>query len=154
MDSVSTRCCRIRVRAGARSLKLRKERDLERVRGLLDVSGGSLIAMYIFLLLLLAAGIVAGFMGHWWGRGWIWAALGLLVAITVAMSVLASPYYDQLRKEAGLPYRGMKKQDPLPQPVSAEALANMLSSARPLLITAIGVGGLLVILWLMMLKPF
>ena len=33
--------------------------------------------MYVGLLVLLAAGIVAGFMGDHWGRVWIWAALAI-----------------------------------------------------------------------------
>ena len=37
------------------ALKLRKERDLERVKALLEVSSSSVIVMYVSLLLLLAA---------------------------------------------------------------------------------------------------
>ena len=49
--------------SAAVSLKLRGERDLERVRALLQPSGLSLYASYPSLLLLLVTGIVAGFMG-------------------------------------------------------------------------------------------
>ena len=50
---------------------LRRERNLERLRALLDLSSGSFNVMYLSLLVLLAAGIVAGFMQKWWGQGWI-----------------------------------------------------------------------------------
>ena len=136
------------------SLRLRKERNLERVRALLDLSSYTFNTMYSFFGLLMLSGIVAGFMKHWWGKGWIWAALGLLVAMTAAMYALASPYYSRLRKTAGLPYfQGMRGRPAEPSG-SQEDLARLLASSRPLLIAGIGVVGLVVILWLMMFKPF
>jgi ABC-type Co2+ transport system permease subunit len=62
---------------------LRRERRPERLRALLDLSSSTLSVFYLSLLVLLAAGIVAGFMGHWWGQGWIWLSLGVLVAMVV-----------------------------------------------------------------------
>ena len=49
----------------AMALRLRRERDPERVRALLELSNSTLGVMYASLLVLLVAGIVAGFMGHW-----------------------------------------------------------------------------------------
>jgi hypothetical protein len=136
------------------ALRLRGERDVERVRALLDLSSASLGAMYGSLLLLLAAGIVAGFLGHWWGRAWIWTALGLLVLLIVAMYALASTYYTKVREAAGLQTYQQKKKGIEPRPPSLEELAAILDSSRALLILAVGVVGLLLILWLMVLKPF
>lgn len=68
--------------------------------------------------------------------------------------VLASPFYSQLRKDAGLPYFEVMKQRPPAQPVSAEELVKLLASSRPILVAVIGVGALVTILWLMVLKPF
>ena len=136
------------------SLKLRRERDLERVRALLDISGVSLIVMYALLLLMLVAGITAGFMGHWWGRGWIWAALALLVVMAIVMSWLGTEYYDRVRKAVGLPGIHSGRKNMPPELASAEELDKLLSSPHPFILTAVGAGGLLVILRLMMLKPF
>ena len=83
----------------------------------------------------------------------MWTSLGLLVTLAVAMSVLGTSYYANIRRAVGLPFYGIKA-DPLPEPVSTEALDTMLTSWRPWLLIAIGVGGLLIILWLIMLKPF
>ena len=141
--------------SAAIALKLRGERDLERVRALLDLSAASVGALYASLLVLLAGGIVAGFVRHWWGQGWIWTALGVLVALIVAMYALASTYYNRVREAAGIQtYEQRKKGIEPGPPASPQELEAILRSARPLVIAGIGFAGLLVILWLMVLKPF
>ena len=139
--------------SAAVGLRLRGERDLERVRALLDLSGGALGVTYLALLVLLAAGIAAAFIGGLWGKGWIWAALALLVALLVFMYVRATPYYSALRRAAGLPYFAKNRAHDA-EPVDAAALASLLTSRRPVEVAALGYVGLVVILWLMFLKPF
>ncbi len=134
--------------------RLRRERDPEKIRTLLDLSSGSLSVMYFALLLLLSAGIVAGFLGNSWGHGWIWVALAVLILVVVLMSLLGSFYYAKVRKAVGLPYLENYKPQPASPPASAEELAALLNSARPLWIVALGIGGLLVLLGLMIFKPF
>jgi hypothetical protein len=136
------------------SVRLRSEREPERVRALLDLSSGSLTIAYIGLLLLVVAGVVAGFAGSWLGRLWIWAALVLLVLIAVAMYPLGSQYYAKVRHAVGLRTYQDKKDDPDPVPSSPAELDALLTSNRPGLLAAIGGIGLLVILWLMVFKPF
>ena len=136
------------------AMRLRTEREPERVRALLDLSSGSLTLSYIGLLLLLAAGIAAGFGGGWWGRLWIWSSLGLLVVITVAMYPLGSQYYAKVRHAVGMRTYQDKKNEPDPVPGSPAELDALLTSNRPDLLAAIGGVGLLVIIWLMVFKPF
>ncbi len=136
------------------AMRLRTEREPERIRALLDLSTGSLTLAYVGLLLLLAAGVAAGFGGSWWGQLWIWSSLVLLVVIAVAMYPLGSQYYARVRHAVGLRTYQDKKGDPDPVPASAADLDTLLTSSRPTLLAAIGGGGLLVILWLMVLKPF
>lgn len=133
---------------------LRRERNPERIRALLDLSVWSYIGMYAGLLLLLITGIVAGFMSNAWGRGWIWASIVLLVVMFAAMGILGSNYYGKVRNAVGLqPYR--RTDQVTLGPVAGEAeLAALLNTNRAWILTAIGLGGLLVILWLMMFKPF
>ncbi len=133
---------------------LRRERDLERVRALLTLSGGSYGVMYLSLLVLLVTGIVTGFLGRWWGQAWIWVALGLLIAIIVAMFVLGSRTYGAARKAAGLPYYEGGKTNPPLETASAEEMDAILNAGQPVLLTVIGAGGLAIIAWLMMFKPF
>jgi hypothetical protein len=148
--------------SAAVALSLRRERDPEKVRALLDLSSFSLAGFYMSILVLLAGGITAGFLGHWWGQGWIWAALGVLLLMMFAMYGLASPYYRRVREAVGLPTSGRAARQPgaetaspsASQPIGTLELDPLLRSPRPIAITAVGLVGLLVILWLMVYKPF
>jgi hypothetical protein len=142
----------------AMALSLRRERDPERIKALLDLSRVTIGLAYISLLVLLTGGIVSGFLGHWWSQAWIWTALALLIVLIVVMGWLGTGYYDQVRIAVGTqPTLGSRRKAWLrdqPPPASASELSALLTSSRPLLLTWMGVIGLAVILWLMVLKPF
>lgn len=129
------------------TFRLRRERDPSRVNALLELSGSSLTLFFYGLLVLVVAGVVAGFLGKWWDEGWIWTALGVLVGISVAMSVLARPYYKRVRLVAEAMASGSEA-------VTEDQFVSILRSPLPLVIAAIGFAGLPVLLWLMMFKPF
>jgi len=134
------------------SFRLRAERDPTRVLALLDLSASTIGPMYGTLGLLLLAGIAAGIMGNWFSKGWIWVALGVFIVITVLMYVVATTYYVGIRRALGQVRAGSK--EPAPQPLPTDQLLALLDSRRPDAIAAIGVVGLVVILWLMEFKPF
>lgn len=138
------------------SFRLRTERNIEAIRGMLSlyVSPGAFGIMYGSLLLLLGAGIWAGFQGDWWSWGWIWLALGLLIAIAVAMGIIGTRYYSQVRKAVGMPYMDGNKQMPAEPPLSEKEIDDLLSKSPAVQIAVIGMGGIALILWLMVLKPF
>jgi hypothetical protein len=125
--------------------------DAIRVRTLVDVSGYSLGTMYVGLLLLLVGGIWAGIYGGHFSRGWIWAALVLLVVVIVAMYAMASRFYGQVRNAVGLPSMTDKAPAGSAPP---EVLDALLTNRRPEALLGIGAVGLLLILWLMVVKPF
>jgi hypothetical protein len=136
------------------ALTLRRERRLERLQTLLDFSGSAYSLMYGGLLLLLISGIVNGFIGHWWGFGWIWLSIILLVALIVIMVFFGSRYFTRVRQVSGAKYmQGRNIQPPL-EPASAEQIEAALKSGRPVELAAIGFAGLLIIAWLMIFKPF
>ncbi len=136
------------------AFQLKGERNPDRIRALLDLSLWSYIGMYVGVLVLLITGIIAGFMSNAWGRGWIWASIVFLVVIFVAMGVMGSTYYGKVRAAVGLqPYK-RTDQVPLGNVAGEAELVALLNSNRPWILTAIGLGGLLIILWLMMFKPF
>jgi len=110
--------------------------------------------MYVGLLILLVAGITATFMAGLWGRGWIWAALALLVAMIAFMWVRASRYYGEIRRAAGLAYYILGKGSGSPTAPNTGELARLLTSSRPRELAAVGAIGLLAILWRMVMKPF
>ena len=132
------------------AFSMRARRQPEQVTLLLDLSRLSSSAMYVSLVVLILAGIGAGVMGGWFGQLWIWAAIGVLVAVLVAMFALASPYYARVRMAVGQAPFG---RGPAPEPVSAAELAALLDSRRPEVITVVGTIGLAALLWLMIFKP-
>jgi len=107
--------------------------------------------MYVALLVLLVAGIAAGFIGAHWGRLWIWASIAVLVAVLVVMWAVASPYYGQLRKTLGLQDGADSS---TADPISDDELAMRLRSMRPMWLAAVGLVGLATLFWLMFAKPF
>jgi hypothetical protein len=135
---------------------LPRQREVERVRVLLDLSRGVAMVANVSLLALLAAGITAGFMGNWWGRGWIWASLGLFLLIGATMTPLGSRPLNRMRQlvDAGNPSRSETISHSSLDTSAAKQLAVMLDASHPWLLTVIGGGGLVLILWLMMFKPF
>ena len=134
------------------AFRIRATRDPVQIRTLLDVSSLAIGVMYIGLLLLLIGGIAAGIAGERFDEGWIWAALVILIVIIVAMYAMATPFYGQLRVAAGA---RAKDSNVDPNPVVSQSDIDALAgSNRPAVLLAIGAIGFLVILWLMVLKPF
>ncbi len=135
------------------SMRLRQERDPVRVAALLDLSGASLGMMYAGIVVLLIGGVWAAFAGNWWGHAWLWISIGLLIVIMVAMYPLGTQYYGRVRNAVGVrKYNDAKDAQP-PTPATPAELAALLSSPRPFQLAAVGGVGLLLILWLMVVKP-
>jgi MFS family permease len=132
----------------------RRERDRGRLGALLDLSGWSLGVAGIGLLVLLIAGIVAGIVLGSFGRLWIWVSLVLLVVIGGLMTPVGGSYLRGMRAALGQPGRGAKPGDPPPVPASDQELAALQASSQPQVLLALGAGGFVVILFLMMFRPF
>jgi hypothetical protein len=129
------------------SFKVRSERDRTRIETLLQVSGSSVALMYAGLLVLLIGGVIAGFAGRWWSFGWIWAAIGLLLMISIVMMAVSSPYYRRIKEAVKLRPSGVPR-------VSDEELDELLHARAPMISAWLGVGTLATIIWLMVWKPF
>jgi len=138
----------------AMTLLLKRQRDFDHMRALLDLSRHSGPSLGVALLVLLGSGIAAGFTGHWWGEGWIWTSLAILVGTTTVMGWSSRAHYHRLRKVLGMPYfEGNKARSALP-PASEEEVSAVQATLRPGLLAAAGFGGIALIAWLMMYKPF
>jgi amino acid transporter len=135
------------------SIKLRGERDPARVIALLDLSKFSLPISDVAILVLLASGIASGFVGGYWGHLWIWVSIGVLVFLFIFMSLRGVQHHDAIRHALGTAGFYDKKDTPIPE-ADPVALAAALDSPRALELAAVGGIGLLVLLWLMVLKPF
>ncbi|HUV27378.1 MAG TPA: hypothetical protein VMW34_08425 [Anaerolineales bacterium] len=136
------------------SFRLKKEEDVERIKTMLDISGSMWIAMILSLLVAGIAGIVLGFMLSWWSQWWIWVSIVLLVVITIWMFQVGQSTYHQLRKTLGMPYQAGGKEMPAQEPAPIEESYALIARTRPGLMLLGGYGGFVVVIWLMMFKPF
>jgi uncharacterized membrane protein len=126
--------------------RLRKERDREKIRQLIQFSGSTIRFFYISLLVLVIGGVGAGLQAHWFKQKWIWEAIVVLVVVTVLMFVVARPFYRRVTEATELRPSGVPR-------VSDEDLALRLKSPIPVVVALLGFGGLAAILWLMIFKP-
>jgi hypothetical protein len=127
--------------------RVRAERDPAVVASILRTGQQSLGPMYGGLLLLIVGGLGAAAGANLWGKPWIIASIIVFVGVLVAMWAVASPYYMGLRK-------ALEERDAAGRPtIEPEALAQQLDSRRPDILAAVGTVGLVVLVWLMVLKP-
>ena len=132
---------------------VKREEDPQRLRALLDLSraaiGPAVSALSVIGLL---GGILAGFMGNWWGQLWIWISLVLLLVVAFAMTPLMAARLNAIRAAAG---QANPRQKDAPPPVeNLEELRRLQAAWNPLPIAVVGIGSFLVILYLMIEKPF
>lgn len=136
------------------AFRLKREKDLTRIQAMFDMSGQMWLVMILSLLLILVVGVVITFMGDWWSRGWVWASLVLTLGITIWMFVLGQGTYHPMRRAFGLSYMHRGQEMPAEQPVSEAQRAELIARTRPWEMLAVAYGGFVVVLWLMMFKPF
>lgn len=134
---------------------LKRERNPDRIQGLLELRDRSSGWWGIPMVVLLLSGIVMGIMGRRWGEFWMWASLGIFVVIMFVMSGFGRTYLD--RAWHALDPTGhkppMKKYDRAGTPASSDELLGFLRTGRPVFLSLIGVVGLALIVWLMMFQP-
>jgi uncharacterized membrane protein len=129
------------------ALRVRKERDRVRIATVLQLSGSSLMGMYVSLAWLITFGVVAGIQGDFWNDGWFWISIGLLVLAVGEMSAVGRPYYERLKEAVEVRPSGVPRR-------SDEELEEILSSPVALWNAVFGAAVLLAITWLMIFKPF
>ena len=129
------------------ALRVRKERDRARIATLLQFSGSSVMGMYVSLGWLIVFGVVAGVQGGYWNDGWFWIAIGLLVVAVGEMSAVARPYYQRVKEAVEVRPSGVPRR-------SDEELEEILNARVAIWNAVFGAAVLLVIVWLMVFKPF
>jgi hypothetical protein len=143
--------------SGLLGLRMRRERDRTRIATMAELSGSFIGLGWLALVVLAAAGILAGIVGGWWTNGslWIWASVVVFIVVVGLMTPVATAYMARVRAAVGLPGRDARGRTiPPNEPVSDEELARIVASDAPLRAAAIGGLGIGVLTWLMMLKPF
>ena len=125
--------------------QIRPLRDPMAIGGYLTLSQQAVRTMYIGLLLLVIGGAAAATESGQWSRPYIWGSVIVLLVVVFAMYGIGTRYYARLRTMLGA-----SEGSP---PISQEALAAYLDSRVPDTLSGIGALGLLILLWLMVMKP-
>ena len=134
------------------ALRVRDERDPERLRAILDLSRAAIAPWVSSLAAIgLLAGIVAGFMGNWWDQLWIWISLALLLIVAFAMTPFMAIRLNAIRAAAGQPNPSRRD---VPAVEDLEELRRLQAAWNPLPLAVVSIASFLVILWLMLVKPF
>jgi len=103
----------------------------------------------ITYLLIIVTGAVAGFMSVWWKQGWMWTALGVMILIWIVMVRFGGNYLNTVD---AITQQALKNKD---DKSAIEKFSRDLKSRRePEIMTVTSIIGMLIILWLMMFKPF
>ena len=134
--------------------RVRVEKDRARLTALLDLSSSSLNLMFAGLGVSALSGIVAAVVGGHFSQLWPWASIGILVVVVLAMTPLAAIPLNAVRRALGQPNSGDRKKGIVPETQSDGEIAVLRARLRPELTAAIGLAGLVVLVWLMQTKPF
>ena len=127
--------------------RIRRERDRMRILELVSLSGETTLPMYIALGAIFLSGAFAAFRFSRWGDWWLWIAIVVLLITVALMTMIAKPYFERVKAACAMRPSGVPR-------VSDEELGEILGGRTPLAIAWIGIGGFLVVLYLMIAKPF
>lgn len=136
------------------AFRVRAESDRVRLGALLDLSASSLGVTFIALAVALVAGIAAAIVGGHFAKFWPWAAIIVLLVVGGSMTPIATYPLSAVRRALGQPNRDDTKKGIVPEPLTDPEIAALRARVRPVLVTAIGLGGLVILIWLMQEKPF
>ena len=126
--------------------RIRRERDREKILSFITLSGETGRPMYLSLVAIVLSGSYLGWRLSSFQHWWIWTAVAVLVLTTVLMIVVAKPYFDRIKTACAMRPSGVPRK-------SDEELIGLLTSAHAHVVSAIGVLGLVGILYLMVFQP-
>lgn len=106
----------------------------------------------LLIATVVGSGLILGFVGGWWRQWWMWLALALLLAIWGAMYRWGGGFFSLVQ---GAAERAVEERRSGSGSTAAmEAYRATRLGWQPVGMMALGIGGLAVILWLMIFKPF
>ncbi len=132
------------------AFRIRSQREPRAIAAAMEASSMAIGPMYLGMLLLIIGGLGAAAGANLWFEPWIIASAVVFVLVIGAMYGMATPYYIRVRQAVGAPVRGEPGGEPTASP---EELAALLDTRRPEALLVTGGLGLVILLWLMVLKP-
>jgi hypothetical protein len=136
------------------AFRIRQETDFDRIRALLDLSAATMRWMAVSFLTMALTGITLPFLVHIWDRAYIWLSIALMLGVLIYMGVFNETHYKELRRMVGLPYMKGPREYPAEPPCTQEEVEAHIKSTNLLPLAAAGFGVPIIVLWLMLFKPF
>lgn len=140
--------------SAAMAFQLRKEKSIERIRAMLDLSGTTVMLLMVSFLVMGITGLTMVFIIKIWNQGWVWVSVVLTVYVFFHMALRNEKTYYLLRKLVGLPYRRKNKEFPAEPPASEEEILAHIRKISVYELLFVGFGIPAFVLWLMVFKPF
>lgn len=140
--------------SAAMAFQIRKETNIERIRAMLDLSGTTIMLMFISFLVMGLSGLTLPFLFHFWNTGWVWLSIVLMLVVFFWMVFMNERSYKKLRKLVGLPYMIGNKNFPAEPPANQEEIQAHIRSINVTQIVIIGFIVPAFVAWLMTFKPF
>jgi hypothetical protein len=138
----------------AMAFQLRRETDFARIRALLDLSMSTMAVMFISFLLMGISGLIMPFILKIWNQGWVWASIVLMIIVFLYMVLMNDRRYKHLRRMVGMPYMIRGDRFPAEQPVSLKEVEAHIRNLPVNDLVLIGYVIPMIVLWLMVFKPF
>lgn len=126
------------------AFRVRREADPRIVATILAMSKSAVTLLYLGFGLLAIGGFGAAWQTGALLAPWAIASYAVLVVVIVVMTAIATPYYGRVRQLVGAGTGDA---------MDTAAMHAALDSRRPELLAIVGTSGLLVLLWLMVVRP-
>jgi hypothetical protein len=134
--------------------RLRQEDDPERIAALLSLARLASRWSILPLLIIVLSGATLGFIGRWWGYTWIWLALGLLVLLASLGFTISRAYGERIRANLRVEFGNPSITTRFDPSLKTDQIKSILASGHPTWLALISAAGLMLLLWLMIFKPF
>jgi hypothetical protein len=109
----------------------------------------------VLTVAIVVTGLIGGIVIPYWRQWWMWLSLVLLLAITWAMRRYGGGYFGLMETPTMEVLEAAKSGgDPAGLALKRGAYHAARLRPHPFIVTVVGLGGLAVILWLMVFKPF
>ena len=138
----------------AMAFQIRKETDITRIRALLDLSFSTIIVAFSAFLVMGLTGLIMPFILKIWNKGWIWASIVLMVIVFLQMVFMNEKRYKHLRRMVGLPYMIRGDRFPAEEPASQAEVEAYIKKLQVTDLVIVGYVIPMIVLWLMVFKPF
>lgn len=138
----------------AMTFQLHRETDFARIRALLDLSMSTMVVMFIAFMVMGISGLIMPFILKIWNKGWIWTSIVLMIVVFLYMVFMNEKRYKHLRRMVGLPYMIGGDRFPAEEPASQAEVEAHIQKMNVNELVVIGYVIPVIVLWLMVFKPF